>query len=176
VSEQPKQSWVQLAKGWAMDLSIALAVALVLKAGVADARKVPTPSMVPTIAVNDRIFVERLVYHFTGPSRGDIIVFTPPVPSPDDYLKRVIGLPGDTIKIEKGKVFVNDVPLEEPYLAEAPRYIFGPLTVPEGKVFVLGDNRNQSYDSHSWGLLDQSAIHGRAWVRYWPLDRFGALD
>lgn len=176
MSEQPKQTWGQIAREWAKDLSIALAVALLLKAGVADARKVPTPSMVPTIQVGDRIFVERIFYKFTGLEHGDIIVFTPPVPSEDDYLKRVIGLPGDTVEVRKGQVLVNGKVLTEPYLAEAPRYTMPATTVPEGKVFVLGDNRNQSYDSHSWGLLDQSAIHGRAWVRYWPLDRAGGLD
>ncbi|HYF93758.1 MAG TPA: signal peptidase I [Symbiobacteriaceae bacterium] len=176
MAEQPKQTWIQVAKDWGKDLGIALAIAFLLKAGVADARKVPTPSMVPTIQVGDRIFVERALLQFTGPRRGDIIVFTPPVPSPDDYLKRVIGLPGDTIEVKKGQVYVNGVAQKEPYLAEAPHYTYGPVTVPEGKVFVLGDNRNQSYDSHSWGLLDESAIHGRAWVRYWPLDRAGRLD
>lgn len=174
--KQPGQTWVQIAKDWGKDLTIALAIALLLKAGVADARKVPTPSMVPTIHVGDRIFVERLFYEFTGPQRGDIVVFTPPVEATDDYLKRVIGVAGDTIEVKKGQVYLNGEALKEPYLAEAPRYTYGPVTVPEGKIFVLGDNRNQSYDSHSWGLLDQSAVHGRAYLRYWPLDRAGRLE
>lgn len=175
MSDTPKR-WTQTAREWARDLGVTLAIALLLKAGVADARMVPTPSMVPTIQVGDRIFVERILYRFTGLDRGDIIVFTPPFPAEDDYLKRVIGLPGDTVEVRKGQVLVNGQALTEPYLAEAPRYTMPAVTVPEGKVFVLGDNRNQSYDSHSWGLLDQSAIHGRAWVRYWPLDRAGGLE
>jgi signal peptidase I len=175
LSEPTSQAWTTVAKDWGKDLLIAVAIALVLKAGVADARKVPTPSMVPTVQVGDRIFVERLFYHFTGPKRGDIVVFTPPVPSPDDYLKRVIGLPGETVEVRRGQVLINGTALNEPYEAEAPRYTYGPVTVPEGKVLVLGDNRNQSYDSHSWGLLDISAIHGRAWVRYWPFERIGRL-
>jgi signal peptidase I len=171
------QVW-PLVKEWGRDLTIAVLLALVLKAGVADAREVPTPSMVPTVMPGDRIFVERAVVHFTGLSRGDIVVFTPPpqVMSEEDYLKRVIGLPGDTVEVKNGQVLVNGRVLVEPYIAEAPKYPYGPVIVPEGKVFVLGDNRNQSYDSHSWGLLDESAIHGRAWVRYWPLDRLGLLE
>lgn len=169
------QIW-PLVKEWSRDLTVAVVLALALKAGVADAREVPTPSMVPTVQPGDRIFVERAVVHFTGLSRGNIVVFTPPVPSEEDYLKRVIGLPGDTVEVKGGQVLVNGRVLVEPYIAEAPTYPYGPVTVPEGKVFVLGDNRNQSYDSHAWGLLDESAIHGRAWVRYWPLNRLGLLE
>jgi signal peptidase I len=171
-----KQEWVHLAKEWGKDLIIALMLALVLKAGVADARKVPTPSMVPTVMPGDRVFMERLIVKFTGLRRGDIVVFTPPVPSEDDYLKRVIGLPGDTVQVKGGKVLVNGTALTETYIAEAPRYNYGPVEVPDGKILVLGDNRNYSYDSHAWGLLDESAVHGRAWIRYWPLNRVGLLD
>jgi signal peptidase I len=170
-----KLDWVQTAKEWGKDLGIALLLALVLKAGVADARKVPTPSMVPTVMPGDRVFMERAVLKFTGLHRGDIVVFTPPVPSEDDYLKRVIGLPGETVEVKGGKVLVDGKALNEPYIAEQPHYTYGPVTVPAGKILVLGDNRNQSYDSHAWGLLDESAVHGRAWVRYWPLDRIGLL-
>lgn len=167
---------LQWAKEWGRDLMVAVALALVLKAGVADARVVPTPSMVPTVLPGDRVFMERIVVRFTGLNRGDIVVFTPPIPSEDDYLKRVIGLPGDTVEVRGGQVRITGAVLSEPYLQEAPRYTYGPIKVPEGKVLVLGDNRNQSYDSHSWGLLDISAVHGRAWIRYWPLNRAGLLN
>lgn len=174
--EKSKSPWVDHIKEWAKDIAIALAIGLVLKGSVADARMVPTPSMVPTVQVGDRIFVEKVILKFTGIKRGDIIVFTPPVPSTDDYLKRVIGLPGETVEVKDGQVYINGEPLAEDYLAEAIRYKYGPVTVPEGKVLVLGDNRNYSEDSHRWGMLDQSAIHGRAWLRYWPLNRAGTLD
>jgi signal peptidase I len=164
-------------EGWGRDLSVALVLALVLKASVADARVVPTPSMVPTVQVGDRLFVEKVVMKVTGLKRGDVIVFTPPpqTASEDDYLKRLIGLPGETVSVHDGKVYINGQPLDEPYIKEAPTYTYGPITVPEGKVLVLGDNRNQSYDSHAWGLLDESEVHGRAWIRYWPLNRIGLL-
>lgn len=171
-----KPAWRQHALEWVRDLGVALGLALLLRASVADAREVPTPSMVPTIVPGDRVMVERVVMHFTGLNRGDIVVFTPPVPSSDDYLKRVIGLPGDTVEVRAGKVYVNGAALNEPYLQEAPRYKYPAVTVPEGKIFVLGDNRNDSFDSHSWGLLDLSSVHGRAWIRYWPLNRMGTLE
>ncbi|MDF2630754.1 MAG: lepB2, partial [Symbiobacteriaceae bacterium] len=173
---EKESPWMDNVKEWAKDLAIALAVGLLLKASVADARMVPTPSMVPTVQVGDRIFVEKVFVKWLGVERGDIIVFTPPVPSTDDYLKRVIGLPGETVEVNNGKVYINGEVLEEDYLAETIRYKYGPVTVPEGKVLVLGDNRNYSEDSHRWGMLDQSAIHGRAWLRYWPFNRAGTLD
>lgn len=170
------QGWKKQAWGWARELALAAAFALLLRASVADARKVPTPSMDPTVQVNERVFVEKAVMHFTGLHRGDIILFKPPFPSEDPYLKRVIGLPGDTVTVEHGVVKVNGVELKEPYIKEAPKYTYGPVTVPEGKLLVLGDNRNNSYDSHYWGLLDRSAVEGRAWVRYWPLNRLKLLE
>jgi len=160
----------------AKDVLVALAVALVLRASVADARVVPTPSMVPTVYPGDRVFMERVVLRFTGVDRGDIVVFQPPFETTDPYLKRVIGLPGETVEVRKGQVLIDGVALDEPYLKEAPRYTYGPVTIPEDKLLVLGDNRNDSYDSHSWGLLDRDAVEGRAWFRYWPMNRIGGLD
>ena len=162
-------------RDWMKELLVALALALVIRAGIAEASIVPTTSMVPTVLPGDRVFSEKFAFRFTGLHRGDIVIFTPPFQSPDDFMKRVIGLPGETVAVHDGKVWVNGAPLSEPYIREAPRYIYGPVTVPPGKILVLGDNRNVSYDSHAWGLLDIAAVHGRSVFRYWPLRRAGPL-
>jgi len=159
---------------------LALVLALVIRAYVVEARIIPSGSMLPTIEEGDRVLVNKIVYHLRQPQRGEIIVFEAPVMMPDsqdDFIKRVIGLPGDKIEIKEGKVYVNDEPLEEDYIAEKPDYNFGPVTVPEDALFVMGDNRNSSYDSHLWNTwLRLDKVKGEAFVRYWPLDRIGKIE
>lgn len=157
---------------------IAFAISWGLRATVVDARVVPTPSMVPTIQINDRLLVDKISYRFSDIHRGDVVVFHPPSyvdQSGFDYVKRVIGLPGDRIEIKDGKVFINDSELNEPYEKEKPDYTYGPIVVPEETYFVMGDNRNQSNDSHYWGVLAKKNIIGKVCIRYWPLDRLGKL-
>ncbi len=161
--------------GGLREVIIAIILAQVLRMGVAEARRVPTGSMIPTIHPGDRIFTEKLVWRMTGLHHGDIIVFDPPFETEDPYVKRLIGLPGDIVEVREGKVWLNGVAQSEPYIAAAPTYKYGPVTVPEGKVLVLGDNRNESKDSHEWGLLDEHSIIARALFRYWPPSRAGAL-
>lgn len=116
------------------------------------------------------------VYPFGGPQRGDIIVFEYPEDPSRDFIKRVIGLPGDTVDVRNGKVYVDGTALNEPYLRDAPEYTMpSPVTVPADSVFVLGDNRNNSSDSHVWGCLPLDRIIGKAWVSYWPPDSWGLL-
>jgi signal peptidase I len=149
-----------------------------LRATVVDARVVPTESMLPTIQVADRLLVDKISYRFTDIDRGDVVVFHPPLNADSrrfDYVKRVIGLPGDKVEIRDGKVFINDKELIEPYEKEKPEYIYGPIIVPEETYFVMGDNRNESNDSHYWGVLAKKNIVGKVFIRYWPLDRFGKL-
>lgn len=121
---------------------------------------------------------------FHPPRRGDVIVFLPPRrgegggifnPGNQDYIKRVIGVPGDTVSIEGGRVYVNGVALDEPYIRERVQYRVPPREVPEGQYFVLGDNRNQSSDSHVWGLLPGENIVGKAWLVYWPFGQSGTV-
>lgn len=116
---------------------------------------------------NDRVF---LVH---PPGRGDIIVFEPPLPSASDYIKRVIGLPGERVEVRGGKVYINNQALDEPYIAAPPNYIYPLEVVPPGYYFVLGDNRNNSSDSHTWGFVPLRNMVGKAWVSFWPLDRWG---
>lgn len=152
-------------------LIIALAIALGIRQWVAEARVIPTGSMEPTILENDHVLTDKLFWHFYGLHRGMIVVFDPPFPSPDPFIKRLIGLPGDTVEVRDGVVLVNGQPLSEPYEAEKPSYTLQKVTVPAGHLFMMGDNRNQSNDSHSWGTADLSKVRGIAWLRYWPLNR-----
>jgi signal peptidase I len=119
-------------------------------------------------------------YLFRGPQRGDVIVFESPTQAPGeqerDFIKRIIGLPGETVEVRDCVVYINGDPLDEPYELEPPNDTYGPEVVPEDHYFVLGDNRNNSSDSRSWGMLEKSAIIGQAWLTYWPLDAFGLID
>lgn len=108
-------------------------------------------------------------YLFHPPQRGDIIVFKYPNDTTRDFIKRVIGVPGDTVEIRDGTVYVNDHPLDEPYIMAPPHYQMAARKVPPGEFFVLGDNRNNSSDSHVWGMVPWFDMIGQAWVSYWPL-------
>jgi signal peptidase I len=118
------------------------------------------------------MIINRLAYKLGAPSIGDIIVFHPPRDLAEEYIKRVIGLPGDRVVVSRGRVTVNDQPLDEPYVAAPPAYS-GSWTVPAGSLFVLGDNRNNSSDSHSWGPVRMDEVIGRAVLVYWPPSRWG---
>lgn len=136
--------------------------------------RVENVSMKPTLQPGEFLLVNKLAYKFTGMSRGDIVVFHyPPQPS-EDYIKRLIGLPGDTVKIMNGKVMINQQPLTEPYISASPTYN-GEWQVPAGSIFVLGDNRNSSSDSHVWGFVPVGNIMGKALVIYWPLQNAEVL-
>ncbi|HZK84918.1 MAG TPA: signal peptidase I [Desulfosporosinus sp.] len=149
-----------------------------LRSAVVEASVIPTGSMLPTIQLQDRVIVDKLLYKLSILKRGDIIVFHPLKnvdSSGDNWIKRIIGLPGETVEIKDGKVFINDGELTESYEMEKPDYTFGPLIVPQNSYFVLGDNRNNSLDSHKWGVLPSENIIGKASLRYWPFNQFGFL-
>lgn len=149
--------------------TILLALVLFLAINALSARvRVENVSMQPTLQPSEFLLVNRVAYKFGQPSIGEIIVFHAPGVSDMDYIKRVIGLPGDQVRISDGIVYVNNQPLYEPYVAEAPRYS-GTWDVPHDQFFVLGDNRNNSSDSHLWGYVPRDDIVGRALLIYWPL-------
>ncbi len=165
-------------------IGLSIVLALGIRTFVAEARYIPSESMVPTLEVNDRLIVEKISYHFNPPRRGDIVVFSPTDrlradnPSLNDaFIKRVVGLPGEEVQVTNRQVFINGEPIEEIYIPPelAPEYDFGPEVIPEGEYLVLGDNRNNSYDSHFWGNVPRSNIIGRAVVRFWPPDRLGSI-
>jgi signal peptidase I len=162
---------------------VALAIALVVRVFIAEPRYIPSPSMMPTLAVGDRLLIEKVSYHLQPPSRGDIVVFEPP-PQLQDYgysagqafIKRVIGLPGDTVQVSQGQVLINGQALIEQYILEAPEYEMPPVRVPTGSLFMMGDNRNDSNDSHVWGFLPIQNAIGRAAFRFWPLEKVGVMS
>ena len=145
----------------------AVAIFLVLQATIGSF-KVYGLSMMPSIKHGDFIMVNKAVYYFQNPQRGEVIVFHSPRTPNTDLVKRVIGLPGDTIEVKNGKVYVNNTPLVEPYILEAPNYRYPLERVPSDQYFVLGDNRNNSADSHTGWFLPRQNIVGKAWVSYWP--------
>ncbi len=132
-------------------------------------------SMVPTLKNGEFVLVNKLAYKLGQPSQGDVIVFHFPRDPEQDYIKRIIGLPGDFVKIAKGQVFINGTVLVEPYIAETPDYQ-SEWQVPDGTVFVLGDNRNNSSDSHSWGPVPLEQVVGKALFVYWPPDEWGVIQ
>ncbi|MEL1136378.1 signal peptidase I [Desulfitobacterium sp. THU1] len=158
---------------------IAFALSWLIRTYVLEARIIPTGSMLSTIQLQDRVIVDKLFFKYFGEfERGDIIVFHPPssAHSSDDFIKRIVALPGDTIEISKHKTYINGQPIEEPYVMEPQIKTLESLVVPEGSVFVMGDNRNNSADSREWGFLPIENISGMTLFRYWPLNRFGAID
>lgn len=169
--------WIEAIK----TVATAAVLAFGIRTFVAEARYIPSSSMVPTLEINDRLIIEKVSYHFNEPQRGDVVVFAPTDTLreqnfKDAFIKRIIGLPGDTVEVKGGRVYVNDRLLSEDYIAEKPNYNYGPVTVPAEQYLVLGDNRNNSYDSHYWGFVPKDRLIGRAIVRFWPLNRVGVLD
>ncbi len=138
--------------------------------------KVYGSSMLPTIEEGDYIMVSKATYFFNEPQRGDIVVLHSPQNSETDLIKRIIALPGDTIEIKDNTVFINDTPLVEPYTLEPPHYFVLPEEIPIGHYFVLGDNRNNSSDSHRGWTVPRKNIVGKAWITYWPPYRWGSIE
>ncbi len=164
---------------WAVVLVGAVLVALVLRAALFQAFWIPSESMETTLLINDRVLVNKLSYKLHDVHRGDVVVFVRREDEPGEYrdlIKRVIGLPGDTVESRDSVVYVNGAKMVEPYLDPGVTTSnFGPVPVPEGQVFVMGDNRNESFDSRNFGTIDEDRIVGRAFVLFWPVNRVGWL-
>jgi len=144
---------------------------------VMEAFWIPSGSMIPTLQINDRVLVNKFIYRFTEPERGDIVVFESVDDGDQDLIKRVVGLPGDEVAVRNGTVFVNGELQREPYTNEKMPDVsfFARTTVPEGHVFVMGDNRANSQDSRIFGPLPKENIEGEAFLRFWPPGRIGLL-
>jgi signal peptidase I len=170
-------SWVEGLKVFGMSLFLAFGI----RSFVAEARYIPSGSMEPTLQINDRLIIDKLSYDFTAPQRGDMVVFNPTKTLReqnfhDAFIKRVIGLPGETVEVRNGQVWINGSPLREKYIEAPPNYQWGPVAVPANSYLVLGDNRNNSYDSHYWGFVPRHDIIGKAVFRFYPFDRIGELN
>jgi len=131
-------------------------------------------SMMPTLQDGQYLVISKLIYWIHPPERGDIIVFRPPNNPDEDYIKRIVGLPGEQIEIQNGELWVDNVSFEEPYIV-APSHYSGSWDLEAGEYFVLGDNRSNSSDSHSWGMLPRENIVGKAWLCYWPPEEWGLM-
>ncbi len=177
---------------WVESIAIALILALFVRTFVVQAFKIPSGSMEPTLLIGDHLLVNKFLYGtkipFTDikvlpirePERGDVVVFVYPVDPSKDFIKRAIGLPGDKVEVRNKKVYVNDNAIADPHahfaddtilpMGSDPRDNFGPVTVPPDSLFVMGDNRDRSYDSRFWGFVRKNEIKGKAFILYWSWD------
>jgi len=196
--ESAKNSSKSLFREYAEAIIIAIVLALIIRAFVVQAFKIPSGSMKATLFIGDHILVNKFIYgikipvlnkeilHFSDPKHGDIVVFRYPVDPSKDFIKRVIGLPGDIVRIENKKVYVNDRLQEEPYAVHSdsrilpaslsPRDNMAPLVVPPHSLFVMGDNRDESYDSRFWKFVNMSDLRGKAFIIYWSWNTDGGLS
>jgi signal peptidase I len=164
-------------RGWTRDLAVALGLALVIIIFLYQPVKVEGTSMAPLLSDQERIFINKFVYRFVPIERGDVVVFWYPLDRSKSFIKRVIGLPGETISIRFGHLFVNGKELAEPYVPAS--YLdaasYAPLEIPDGEYFVMGDHRDSSNDSRVFGPVPRQFIYGKAVFAYWPVDHFGSL-
>jgi len=178
---------------YAEAIIVALVLALLIRTFVVQAFKIPSGSMEPTLEIGDHILVNKFIYGikipfthlsfgaWTQPKRGEVIVFIYPLEPEKDFIKRVIGVPGDTVRIVNKKLFINGTEAQDPHAVykedtvlpgdAQKRDNFGPITVPPGKIFVLGDNRDRSLDSRFWGFVPLEDVKGKAFIIYWSWDR-----
>ena len=180
--------WQKLLLEYLEALAVALVLAFVIRTFVVQAFKIPSGSMLDTLLIGDHLLVNKFLYGtripFTDkvimpledPKQGDVIVFEFPEDTTKDFIKRIIGVPGDVVEMKDKVLTRNGETLVEPYIKhtgsglQQRRDNFGPITVPAGKYFALGDNRDESYDSRFWGFVDKEKIRGKAWVIYWSWD------
>ncbi|NLI88963.1 MAG: signal peptidase I [Epulopiscium sp.] len=163
---------------WIVDIGIAIVIALFITKFIITHTYIPTGSMIPTIEIDDHLIINRVPLYFKNPKAGEIVIFH----NDKELIKRVIAVPGDTLDIRDGKVYVNGEELDEPYLNEPDStYVFMmeedvfPIEIPEDRYFLMGDNRNNSEDSRHFGMIHRKAIYAKSGFRIWPLNRIGRV-
>ena len=166
------------ARYWLRDLILSLLLAFIVIVFLYQPVQVEGTSMMPRLENHERIFINKFVYRFEPIRRGDIVVFWYPLDPSKSYIKRVVGLPGETGAIRDGRVYVNGKGLREPYVPPAylDRQSYPPTVVEPNRYFVLGDHRESSNDSRVWGAVDRAYIYGKAVFVYWPFSQFGSLE
>jgi len=173
-SERRERVWE-----WVKSIGLALLLAIGIRTAVVEAFVIPSGSMEPTLLIGDRVLGNKFWFWFAAPHRQEIVIFSPPSGAElaaGALIKRVIAVEGDVVEVRDSQVYVNGQPVTEPYIKERPEYILPPTRVPQGMLFVLGDNRNASYDSHVWGFVPRNHLKALAFARYWPLNRIGLLQ
>jgi signal peptidase I len=191
-SAPSSSNWLTSNREDLITYAAALAISLGIRTFIAEPRFIPSLSMFPSFDVGDRLVAEKLTYRWSRPPRaGDVVIFHPPFDrhegeanrsvlakllDDDVFIKRVVAVAGDEVEVKRGMLFVNGVARVEPFINEKPSYVLPRLIVPEGSVFVCGDNRNNSYDSHVWGPLPVENIVGRAVFKYWPPGAVGGIE
>jgi signal peptidase I len=184
--DEPQQSQTESPAGasyyrqfgsWIQDLGVAIALALVIILFIYQPVKVEGTSMAPLLSDQERIFINKFVYRFEPVARGEVVVFWYPLDRTKSFIKRVVGLPGETVEIQHGVLFVDGKRFSEPYVPDS--YFdgssYGPVRIPAGEYFVMGDHRDSSNDSRMFGPVPRECIYGKAVFAYWPVERFGTL-
>ena len=168
----PQDLW-----NWLRDLGIALCLAMFIVVFVYQPVKVEGTSMLPAVSDQERLFINKFVYHFEPIHRGDVVVFWYPLDPSKSFIKRVVGLPGEKVAIREGHVYVDGREIREPYVL--PRYLddasYPAVRVPQGEYYVMGDHRDSSNDSRIFGPVPRRFIYGKAVFAYWPMSRFGTI-
>ena len=163
---------------WARDLVVAVGLAMIIIVFFYQPVKVEGTSMAPLLSDQERIFINKFVYHFEPIERGDVVVFWYPLDRTKSFIKRVVGLPGDEVEIRRGRVYINGKSLEEPYVPS--QYVdtaaYGPVQIPRDEYFVMGDHRISSNDSRIFGPVPSAFIYGKAVFAYWPWTQFGTIS
>ena len=165
------------AKDWIVSIIAAIAVAMFIRTFIVELYVVDGPSMRPTLQHEERLVVNKFIYYFRNPQKGEVVIFRYPRDPSRDFIKRVIATAGDTVEIKEGRVYVNDQLLMEDYILEKTRTEYPKVTIPEGTIFVMGDNRNNSEDSRfsDVGFVPLDLVKGKAVFIFWPIDELKTL-
>ncbi|GAA0203283.1 signal peptidase I [Selenomonas dianae] len=174
---EKERSTAEEIKDWVVSIVVAVALAMFIRTFIVELYVVDGPSMRPTLESEERLVVNKFIYRFRPPEKGEVLVFQYPRDPSRDFIKRVIATPGDTVEIREGRVLVNDQILTEDYILEKTRSEYPKSTVPEGRIFVMGDNRNNSEDSRfaDVGFVPYDLIKGKALLVFWPISQYKTL-